>query len=80
MSDFRCSAASAEDDEQLAGTALTETELLLVEAPGPWGHDAESVLSTPSGVTRDLFDRGTIRRMIGEHRSGSHDWSRALRA
>lgn len=49
MPDFRCSAASAEDDESLAGTALTDTDLLLVEAPGPWGHDAvrENRLAAP---------------------------------
>lgn len=54
MSDFRCSAASAEDDEQLAGTAPTETELLLVEAPGPWGHDAIVENRLPAPVREHL--------------------------
>src|SRR5690606_34033910 len=54
MSDFRCSAASAEDDEPLAGTAPADTELLLVEAPGPWGHDAVRENRLPPAVREHL--------------------------
>ena len=40
MADFRCSFASGEDGEPIIGTAPTDTEILLVESPGPWGRDA----------------------------------------
>lgn len=36
MPDFRCSVASAEDHEQLAGSAPTETRWLFVEQPTAW--------------------------------------------
>ena len=37
---FRCSVASTGDAEPLAGTAPTDTEMLFVEHPGPWGRKA----------------------------------------
>ena len=52
MPDFRCSFASVEDDEPIIGTAPTDTEILLVESPGPWGRDAVSDNRLP-GVVRD---------------------------
>jgi hypothetical protein len=52
--DFRCSLASAADDEPLAGTAVTATELLLVEAPGPWGRDALTENRLPEAVRAHL--------------------------
>ncbi len=40
MTLFRCSAASRELDEPMAGTASTVRTFLLLEAAGPWGVDA----------------------------------------
>lgn len=54
MTDFRCSVASLEDHEPLAGTAPTATELLLVESPGPWGHDAVTTNRLPVRVRAHL--------------------------
>ncbi len=52
MPDFRCSIASVEDDEPIIGTAPTDTEILLVESPGPWGRDAVTDNRLPD-VVRD---------------------------
>ncbi|NPD04136.1 sucrase ferredoxin [Nocardioides sp. zg-1308] len=52
MPDFRCSSASVEDAEPIAGTAPTDTDILLVEAPGPWGRDAVTDNRLP-GLVRD---------------------------
>lgn len=52
MPDFRCSFASVEDDEPIIGTAPTDTEILLVESPGPWGREAVTDNRLP-GVVRD---------------------------
>lgn len=52
MPDFRCSLASLTDDEPMAGTAPTDTEVLLVECPGPWGRDAVADNRLPQ-VVRD---------------------------
>ena len=52
MPDFRCSSASVEDAEPIIGTALTDTELLLVESPGPWGREAVTDNRLPD-VVRD---------------------------
>lgn len=52
MRDFRCSFASVEDDEPIIGTAPTDTEILLVECPGPWGRDAVADNRLPD-VVRD---------------------------
>lgn len=37
---FRCTTASLDRDDALAGTASTVRPFLLVENPGPWGEDA----------------------------------------
>ncbi|PKH37826.1 hypothetical protein SAMN05192575_101880 [Nocardioides alpinus] len=52
MPDFRCSFASVEDDEPIIGTAPTDTEILLVESPGPWGREAVTDNRLPD-VVRD---------------------------
>ena len=52
MPDFRCSYASVEDAEPIIGTAPTDTEILLVECPGPWGRDAVTDNRLPQ-VVRD---------------------------
>jgi hypothetical protein len=52
--DFRCSAASANDLEPIAGTAPTGTEFLLVEHPGPWGRQAVQESRLPQSVRDHL--------------------------
>ena len=52
MPDFRCSFASVEDEEPIIGTAPTDTEILLVESPGPWGREAVTDNRLPE-VVRD---------------------------
>ena len=52
MPDFRCSFASVEDEEPIIGTAPTDTEVLLVESPGPWGREAVTDNRLPE-VVRD---------------------------
>ena len=54
MSDFRCSGASVDDEEPIVGTAPTDTELLLVECPGPCGRDAVSEKPLPDAVLSNL--------------------------
>lgn len=71
MPDFRCSAASAEDEEPLAGTAPTDTELLLVEAPGPWGHDALSENRLPAPVREHLAGLEGIKVLLLRRPGGS---------
>ena len=58
MSDFRCARASAADGEPLVGTALTDTDLLVVEAPGPWGRDAVAENRLPDVVRAHLRGLG----------------------
>lgn len=59
---FRCSAASAELEEPLAGTASTVRALLLVEDPGPWGVDAVRDNRLPDEV------KGRLGALDGDHR------------
>ncbi|NYE36628.1 hypothetical protein F4692_001761 [Nocardioides cavernae] len=54
MPDFRCSLASLDDDEPMAGTAPTDPEILLVECPGPWGRDALDDNRLPDAVRGHL--------------------------
>ena len=54
MPDFRCSFASVEDAEPIIGTAPTDTEILLVECPGPWGRDAVTDNRLPDAVREHL--------------------------
>lgn len=72
---FSCSAASATDDEALAGTAPTETDLLFVEVPGPWaaravaeGRFAENVRTHLSGL--DGVRVQLVRRPLGRREPG----------
>ncbi|WP_052337083.1 sucrase ferredoxin [Nocardioides alkalitolerans] len=51
---FRCAAASAADEEPLAGSAPTETLWLLVEQPGPWGRKALKESRLPDAVAAHL--------------------------
>ena len=54
MPDFRCSIASVEDDEPIIGTAPEDTEILLVESPGPWGREAVTDNRLPEVVREHL--------------------------
>lgn len=51
---FRCSVASQEVTEPLAGTASTVRAFLLVEVPGPWGIDAVRDSRLPAVVKKWL--------------------------
>ncbi len=51
---FRCSTASADISEPLAGTASTVRAFLLVEAPGPWGTDVVADSRLPEAVKQRL--------------------------
>ena len=54
MPDFRCSLASLADEEPMVGTAPTDPDILLVEAPGPWGREAITENRLPEAV-RDFL-------------------------
>ena len=76
MSDFRCSFASVDDGEPIAGTAPTDPEILLVECPGPWGRDAvadnrlpEVVRTHLAGLDLKVF---LLRRYDGSSGPGTH--------
>lgn len=43
-----------------------------------WSREVEHFITTPSATTEGLFDRDRLTRMLAEHRSGDHDWSRVL--
>ena len=53
--DFRCSTASRDDGEHMAGTAPTETAWLLLEYAGSWGRKAVAESRLPEEV-RSLLD------------------------
>lgn len=62
MPDFRCSVASEDDAEPIAGTAPTDSEWLFVEDAGPWaakatGHLAELV---PGGRAQLIRRHGGV--------------------
>ena len=52
--EFRCSTASADIEEPLAGTASTVRAFLLVEAAGPWGTDVVRDSRLPEEVKQRL--------------------------
>lgn len=49
-----CAYRSRERDESMLGTASTARRWLLVEQPGPWGHDALVQSAIPSDVAHRL--------------------------
>lgn len=59
MSDFRCSAASRDRGDSLAGTASTVRSFLLLEHPGPWGADALLDARLPEGLGAEITRRAT---------------------
>jgi hypothetical protein len=68
--EFRCSFASVEDAEPIIGTAPTDTEILLVEAPGPWGRDAVTDNRLPE-VVRDHLGRLDLKVFLVRRYDGS---------
>lgn len=72
--DFRCSVASTDDEEQLAGTAPTDEAFLFVEHAGSWGRDAVADSRLPPAVKEHLESLTGIRvQLIRRHvaRAGS---------
>lgn len=81
MSDYRCSLDSAADDEPLAGTALTATELLFVEAPGPWGRDALTENRLPEAVRAHLAALSGTKVLLVRRHGRADGWgTRVFRA
>lgn len=74
---FRCSAESTAREEPLTGTASRYRFWLMVEQPGPWGHDALVQSDLPTDVGERLRVRGRdlgVRVLLikqRERRSGS---------
>lgn len=61
---FRCSAASRDDHEPLAGSAPTESAYLLVEHPGPWGRQALAESDLPEEVRAHLASESRVRVLL----------------
>lgn len=57
MNATRCSAASIERGDDLAGTGSHVRAFLLMEEPGPWGHDAFTEARLPAGFGAELARR-----------------------
>ena len=76
MPDLRCSFASVEDGEPIIGTAPTDTEILLVESPGPWGRKAVTDNRLPEVVRHRLGSLDLkvflLRRYDGSSGPGTH--------
>ncbi|UFN42674.1 sucrase ferredoxin [Nocardioides okcheonensis] len=76
MTDFRCALASLTDGEPMAGTAPTDRDVLLVEAPGPWGRDAVADNRLPDVVRTHLASLDLLvlllRRPDGGAGPGTH--------
>lgn len=60
---FRCSVASHDRTESLAGTASTVRALLLLECPGAWGVDAVIEGRLPSAVRQHLVELARVHRI-----------------
>lgn len=59
--DFRCTFASADDGEPLAGSAPTDTAWLLVEQPGAWGRQAPADSELDADVAAYLAGLAGVR-------------------
>ncbi|KRF34881.1 sucrase ferredoxin [Nocardioides sp. Soil805] len=70
MTDFRCSVASRDDGEPIAGTAPTETELLLVEHAGSWGRKAVAESRLPEAVRAHLAGLAGVRVQLVRRHGG----------
>ena len=68
MPDFRCSVASHDDGEPIAGTAPTDTTFLLVEHAGSWGRKAVAESRLPEAVRDHLGALDGVRvQLIRRH-------------
>lgn len=80
MPEYRgCAAWSRERGEPLIGTASTTRRWLLLEQPGPWGHDALTQSALPAGLVdrvrelaRPLGLRPVLLRRPGHHPRDDH--------
>lgn len=63
MSEFRCSLASRERGEDLAGTASTVRNFLLVEHAGAWGRTAWTDARLPEGLGREVTRRAAAAKV-----------------
>ena len=69
--DFRCSVGSADDGEQLAGTAPTDSAFLFVEYPGAWGRQAITESRLPEAVKAHLDGLTGIRVQLIRRNGGT---------
>ena len=68
MTDYRCSVASRDDGEPIAGTAPTDTTVLLVEHAGSWGRKAVAESRLPEAVRDHLGGLDGVRvQLIRRH-------------
>jgi hypothetical protein len=68
---FRCSIASAEDGEPMAGTAPIERRYLLIEDPGPWASKAVEESGLPDEVKAHLASLADTRVQFIRRHGGS---------
>lgn len=78
--DFRCSLSSLTDDEPMVGTAPTDTDFLLVEAPGPWGREAITENRLPDAARAFLGGLDLKVLLIRRHDGGDDPGTRVFRA
>ncbi|PUA79819.1 sucrase ferredoxin [Nocardioides currus] len=79
--DFRCSVASSDDGEPMAGTAPTDAAFLLVEHAGSWGRQAVAESRMPEGVRAHLGSLSGVRvQLIRRHGGGDDDGVRVFHA
>lgn len=70
--DFRCSVASEQRLDELAGTATHVTALLLVEHHGPWGTSAPRDSRLPGAVRRHLSTHKNIKVLLARRHHRAH--------
>jgi hypothetical protein len=70
--DFRCSVASEDRRDDLAGTATHLTALLLVEHHGPWGASAPGDSRLPESVRRHLETHKNIKVLLARRHHRAH--------
>ena len=70
--DFRCSAASEQRQDDLAGTATHVTAFLLVEHHGPWGASAPQDSRLPQTVRSHLTTHKNIKVLLARRHHRAH--------
>ncbi len=70
VTDFRCSVASRDDGEPIAGTAPTDTAFLLVEHAGSWGREAVAESRLPEPVRARLAGLAGVRVQLVRRHGG----------